>query len=123
MLGPQSRVSVMDGTGVRRIRVIKALRGRGTRVRAKVGDRVRASVREAQAGSPWKKGDLVLALVVRTKSPRQTLSGRHRRFRDNACILRSDKGEPLGSRAFGPISQERRLLGQGKVLSRAQGIV
>ena len=123
MLQRQSRVAVVDGTGVRKASVIKSLRGRGPRVSAGVGDLIRASVRNVQGTSPWRKGDLIRALVIRTRAPLRTAQGWTLRFGDNACVLVGDKKEFLGSHVVGPVPRQRRFLGYGKVLARAHAVV
>ena len=107
MLQQESRLVVADNTGAKELLVIRALGG-STRRYAAVGDIVVASVKEATPGGVVKKGDVVKAVVVRTKKPIRRKDGSYIRFDDNAAVLIDNSGSPKGTRVFGPVARELR---------------
>lgn len=111
-------MAVADNTGAQTVRCIHVRGGSRPRPQGTVGDVIRASVQTAQPGSDLKPGDLVLAVVVRTKRYRGGV-----RFADNAVVLVNENGEPRGTRVRGPVPRSRRDAGFGKLLSRAGAVV
>lgn len=116
MIQMRSCLGVVDNTGVRMVRVIcvhKDKRAGG------MGDMVTASVREADPGAKARKGDVVRALVVRTRKPHHRPDGRLFGFAENSAVLLAPDGKPLGTRVFGPVPVELRAERWLKVLSLA----
>ena len=108
MIQQESRVKVADNSGAREILCIRVLGGTGRRY-ARVGDIIVATVKEAQANSPVRKGEIVRAVIVRTAKPFQRPDGSSIRFDENAAVLLEDQeGNPRGTRIFGPVARELR---------------
>lgn len=107
MIQTESRVNVADNTGAKEFMVIKVLGGTRRRY-ANIGDIVVGSVKEATPGGMVKKGDVVRAVVVRTKHGLRRKDGTVIRFDDNAVVLLRDRKEPRGTRIFGPVARELR---------------
>jgi large subunit ribosomal protein L14 len=107
MIQTQTRLVVADNSGAKSIMCIKVLGGSKRRY-ARVGDVIKASVKTAIPNSKIKKGQVVDALVVRTKHPVRRLDGSAIRFGDNAVVLLNASKAPLGTRVFGPVSRELR---------------
>ena len=107
MIQQESRVNVADNSGAKELLVIRCLGG-STRRYANIGDVVVASVKSATPGGTVKKGDVVRAVVVRTKTGVRRKDGSYIKFDDNAAvIIRTDK-TPRGTRIFGPVARELR---------------
>ena len=108
MIQQESRVKVADNSGAREILCIRVLGGTGRRY-ARVGDIIVATVKEAQANSAVRKGEIVRAVIVRTAKPFQRADGSSIRFDENAAVLLEDQeGNPRGTRIFGPVARELR---------------
>lgn len=107
MIQPQSRLVVADNTGAKEIMVIRVLGGSAQRY-GNIGDVVVASVKEATPGGVVKKGDVVRAVVVRTRHGLRREDGSYIRFDDNAAVILRDAYEPRGTRIFGPVARELR---------------
>ncbi len=108
MIQQESRVKVADNSGAREILCIRVLGGTGRRY-ARVGDTIVATVKEAQPNSAVRKGELVRAVIVRTRQPQQRPDGSMIRFDENAAVLLADdEGNPRGTRIFGPVARELR---------------
>jgi len=101
MIQPQSRLKVADNSGAKKIMCINVLGGTRRRY-AGVGDIIVAAVKEATPGAAVKKGDVVRAVVVRTAKTYGRPDGTYIRFDDNAAVVLDDRGNPKGSRIFGP---------------------
>jgi len=117
-----SRLKVADNSGARQIMCIQVLGGTRRRY-ARVGDIVVASVKQAQAGSGVKKGEVVRAVIVRTAKGWQREDGSSIRFDDNAAVLLADKENPRGTRIFGPVARELRERRFMKIISLAPEVV
>jgi large subunit ribosomal protein L14 len=117
-----SRLKVADNSGARQIMCIQVLGGTRRRY-ARVGDVVVASVKQAQAGAPIKKGDVVRAVIVRTAKGWQRDDGSSIRFDDNAAVVLADKENPRGTRIFGPVARELRERRFMKIISLAPEVV
>jgi len=117
-----SRLKVADNSGARQIMCIQVLGGTRRRY-ARVGDIVVASVKQAQAGAPIKKGDVVRAVIVRTAKGWQRADGSSIRFDDNAAVVLADKENPRGTRIFGPVARELRERRFMKIISLAPEVV
>ena len=116
MIQQESRVKVADNTGAREILCIKALGGSGRRY-ASVGDIVVGTVKEAIPGSAVKKGDVVRAVVVRTKKEKRRPDGTYIKFDENAVVLIDNQMNPRGTRIFGPVARELRQKNFMKIIS------
>lgn len=107
MIQMRSMLNVADNSGAKKIMCIKVI-GRGNARYATVGDVIVASVKEALPESKVKQGDVVRAVVVRTKKEIARKDGSYIRFDDNAAVLINNVGDPVGKRVFGPIARELR---------------
>ncbi|MBR2240388.1 MAG: 50S ribosomal protein L14 [Clostridia bacterium] len=122
MVQQQSILKVADNTGAKEIMVIRCLGG-SYRKYAGVGDIIVASVKTATPGGVVKKGDVVKAVVVRTKKPVRRADGSYIRFDENAAVILKEDGTPKGTRIFGPIARELRDNGYMKILSLAPEVL
>ena len=122
MIQQQSRLKVADNTGARELLCIRVLGGSRRRY-ATVGDVIVASVKVAIPNSPVKKGEVVRAVVVRTKKELRRHDGSYIRFDDNAAVLLSDAANPRGTRIFGPVARELREKQFMKIISLAPEVL
>lgn len=122
MIQAQTRLVVADNTGAKEIMCIKVLGG-SRRKYANIGDVIVASVKEAMPGGVVKKGDVVRAVVVRSKKGLRRPDGTHIRFDDNAGVLLGDEKEPKGTRIFGPVARELREKEFMKIVSLAPEVL
>jgi large subunit ribosomal protein L14 len=122
MIQQQSRLKVADNTGARELLCIRVMGGSHRRY-ATVGDIIVASVKAAIPNSPVKKGDVVKAVVVRTKKELRRPDGSYIRFDDNAAVLLSDAANPKGTRIFGPVARELREKQFMKIISLAPEVL
>lgn len=108
MIQPFTRLKVADNSGAREVMCIRVLKGSNARY-GYVGDVIVASVKDASPNMPVKKGDVVRAVIVRTRHPIRRPDGSTLRFDDNACVIIDPRsGEPRGTRIFGPVARELR---------------
>ena len=107
MIQQESRLKVADNTGAREVLCIRVLGGSGRRY-ARLGDTIVATVKDAIPGGNVKKGEMVKAVVVRTRKEQRRPDGSYIRFDDNACVIINDQQQPRGTRIFGPVSRELR---------------
>lgn len=107
MIQQESRLKVADNSGAREVLTIRVLGGSGRRY-ASVGDVIVATVKEATPGGGVKKGEVVKAVVVRTRKEIRREDGSYIRFDENACVLIDDQMQPRGTRIFGPVGRELR---------------
>ncbi|MDM7460472.1 MAG: 50S ribosomal protein L14 [bacterium] len=107
MIQPFTRLKVADNSGAREVMCIRVLKGSNARY-GHVGDVIVASVKSASPNMPIKKGDVVRAVIVRTRKPIRRPDGSTLRFDDNACVIVNNQGEPRGTRIFGPVARELR---------------
>ncbi|MFW5996498.1 MAG: 50S ribosomal protein L14 [Verrucomicrobiota bacterium] len=121
MLRMQSMVDVADNSGARRLCVIQPLGQR--KQYASVGDIVKASVRQAQPGGSVKKGDVVNAVIVRTKADIRREDGSCLRFDKNAAVIIDETNNPSGTRIFGPVARELREKNFMKIISLAPEVL
>ena len=101
-----SRLEVADNTGAKKVRMIRRL-GQNKKT-ASVGDIIVCHVKESSTEAAVKKGTVVRALVVRTRSPLRRRDGSYLRFDENAVVIVNDDGTPKGTRIFGPVARELR---------------
>ena len=122
MIQMQSNLEVADNSGARKIQCIKVLGGSKRRY-ASVGDSIVVSVKEAIPNGKVKKGSVHRAVIVRTKQSIFRNDGSAVKFDNNAVVITDDKGEPIGTRIFGPVTKELRLKGQTKIISLAPEVL
>src|SRR3990167_8233017 len=116
MIQQETNLEVADNSGAKRVRCFKVLGGTRRRY-AKVGDIIVCAVKEADPKGAVKKGDVVRAVIVRTKSYIRRPDGSFLRFYDNSCVIIDDKDNPRGTRIFGPVAREVREGGFVKISS------
>ena len=107
MIQQESRLKVADNTGAKEILCIRVLGGSSRRY-AGIGDIIVATVKDAIPGGNVKKGEVVKAVVVRTRKERRRPDGSYIRFDENAAVIIKDGGDPRGTRIFGPVGRELR---------------
>ena len=122
MVQQQSILKVADNTGAKEIMCIRCLGG-SYRKYAGVGDIIVASVKTATPGGVVKKGDVVKAVIVRTKKPTRRADGSYIRFDENAAVIIKEDGNPKGTRIFGPVARELRDKDYMKILSLAPEVL
>lgn len=113
---------VADNSGAKEILCIRVLGGTRRRY-ARIGDQIVASVKSADPSSNVKKGDIVKAVIVRTRKERRRKDGSYIRFDDNAAVLLSTDGGPRGTRIFGPVARELREKGYMRIVSLAPEVL
>jgi large subunit ribosomal protein L14 len=107
MIQQESRLKVADNTGARELLCIRVLGGSKRRY-ARLGDVIVGTVKDAVPGGTVKKGEVVKAVVVRTRKEIRRHDGTYIRFDDNACVLINEQQQPRGTRIFGPVGRELR---------------
>jgi len=122
MIQQESRLKVADNSGAKEVLCIRVLGGTKRRY-ARIGDRIVCSVKAADPSSNIKKGDVVKAVVVRTRKERRRRDGSYIRFDDNAAVILSTDGGPRGTRIFGPVARELREKGYMKIVSLAPEVL
>ncbi|MDY0101026.1 MAG: 50S ribosomal protein L14 [Bacilli bacterium] len=124
MIHNETNLVVADNSGAKSVRVIR-LFGGGSRRFSSVGDIVLCSVKTAIPNSKVRKGQIVKGIIVRTKFPINRPDGSTIAFDDNAIVLLSEEGGPIGTRVFGPIARELRDKGEGymKIVSLAPEVL
>lgn len=122
MIQTESKMKVADNSGAREVKVIKVLGGTGARY-ANIGDQVVVSVRQATPGGVVKKGEVVRAVVVRTKTGVRRADGSYIKFDENACVLLRDDESPRGTRIFGPVARELRDNNFMRIISLAPEVL
>ncbi len=122
MIQVESRLKVADNSGAREVLVIRVVGGTGRKY-ANVGDVVICTVKHAIPGGNVKKGDIVKAVVVRTKTGVNREDGSHIRFDDNAAVIIKDDKNPVGTRIFGPVTRELRGNGYMRIISLAPEVL
>lgn len=122
MIQVQTRLRVGDNSGAKELMCIKVLGGSMRRY-ASIGDIIVASVKEATPGGVVKKGDVVKAVVVRTKKEIKRKDGSYIRFSENAAVIIKDDKSPRGTRIFGPVARELRDKDFMKIISLAPEVI
>ncbi|MEC7363896.1 MAG: 50S ribosomal protein L14 [Actinomycetota bacterium] len=122
MIQQESRVRVADNTGAKEILCIRVLGGSGRRY-AGVGDVIVATVKDAIPGGGIKKGEVVKAVIVRTRKERRRPDGSYIRFDENAAVILKGENEPRGTRIFGPVGRELRDKKFMKIISLAPEVL
>ena len=122
MIHNESRLNVADNTGAREVLVIRGLGG-SRRRSSNIGDIVVCTVKESTPGGTVKKGEVVKAVIVRTKYGLRRENGTYIRFDDNACVIIRDDNTPRGTRIFGPVARELRDKNFMKIVSLAPEVL
>ena len=122
MIQNESRMRVADNTGAKEVLVIRCLGG-SVRKFANIGDVVVCAVKQATPGGSVKKGDVVKAVIVRTRRGVRRENGTYIKFDDNACVIIKDDKTPKGTRIFGPVARELREGGFMKIVSLAPEVL
>ncbi|MBP2015654.1 50S ribosomal protein L14 [Anaerococcus murdochii] len=122
MIQQETRMRVADNSGARELLVIKVLGGTRRRY-ANIGDVVVCSVKSATPGGAVKKGQVVKAVIVRTKRGLKRVDGSVIRFDDNAAVIIKDDQTPVGTRIFGPVTRELRSEGFMRIISLAPEVL
>tara|TARA_B100000401_G_C52279654_1_gene472951 strand:+ start:57 stop:425 length:369 start_codon:yes stop_codon:yes gene_type:complete len=122
MIQQESRLKVADNSGAKEILCIRVLGGTKKRY-ASVGDKIVATVKDALPSGNIKKGQVVRAVVVRTKKEVRRADGSYIRFGDNACVIIDENGQMKGTRVFGPVARELRDNDFMKVVSLAPEVL
>ena len=122
MIQVQTELGVADNTGARVVECIKVLGGSKRRT-ASVGDQIVVSIKDAISNGKVKKGEVHKAVIVRTKYSIHRNDGSKVKFDNNAAVIVDEKGEPMGTRIFGPVTKELRSKGQTKIISLAPEVL
>ena len=122
MIQNESRMRVADNTGAKEVLVIRCLGG-SVRKFANIGDVVVRAVKQATPGGSVKKGDVVKAVIVRTRRGVRRENGTYIKFDDNACVIIKDDKTPKGTRIFGPVARELRDKDFMKIVSLAPEVL
>lgn len=122
MLQIRSRLDVADNTGARMAKMIGVI-GKGGSHEARIGDVITAHIREASSGGTVKKGEVVRAVVVRTRQPIRRDDGSYLRFDNNAIVIIDKDLNPRGTRIFGPVARELREKNFMKIVSLAPEVL
>jgi large subunit ribosomal protein L14 len=122
MLQQESRLRVADNSGAKVVLCIRVLGGTARRY-ARVGDKIVCTVKSADPSGNVKKGDVVKAVVVRTRKELRRKDGSYIRFDDNAAVIINKDGDPRGTRIFGPVARELREKGYMKIVSLAPEVL
>ena len=122
MIQQETRLRVADNTGAKEILCIRVLGGSKRRY-AYLGDTIVATVKDAIPGGNVKKGDVIKAVVVRTKKERRRADGSYIKFDENAAVILGSGREPKGTRIFGPVGRELRDKRFMKIVSLAPEVI
>ena len=122
MLQQESRLKVADNTGAKELLTIRVLGGSGRRY-AGLGDVIVATVKDAIPGGNVKKGDVVKAVIVRTRKQTRRPDGSYIKFDENAAVILKNDGDPRGTRIFGPVGRELRDKKFMKIVSLAPEVI
>jgi large subunit ribosomal protein L14 len=122
MIQQETQLNAADNSGAKRLYCIRVLGGSKRRY-ATVGDVIVVSVKEALPNSKVKKGDVMKAVVVRTKKEVRRPDGSYIKFDDNSAVLINNAGDPIGTRIFGPVARELRAKNFMKIISLAPEVL
>ena len=122
MISNETRLRVADNTGAKELLVIRCLGG-SRRKYANIGDIIVAAVKSASPGGMIKKGDVVKAVVVRSKKGQRRSDGSYIRFDENAAVIIKEDKTPRGTRIFGPVARELRDKDFMKIVSLAPEVL
>ena len=122
MIQQETRLKVADNSGAKEVLTIKVLGGSGRKV-ANIGDVIVCYVKKATPGGVVKKGEVVKAVIVRTKTGARRNDGSYIKFDENACVIIRDDKSPRGTRIFGPVARELRDGNYMKIVSLAPEVL
>jgi len=122
MIQTETKLDVADNSGAKTLYCIRVLGGSRRRY-ARIGDTIIVSVKEAIPNAKVKKGDVMRAVVVRTKKELRRPDGSYIKFDDNSAVLITPQGEPIGTRIFGPVARELRAKKFMKIISLAPEVL
>lgn len=122
MIQQESRLKVADNSGAREVQTIKVLGGSGRKT-ANIGDVIVCSVKQATPGGVVKKGEVVRAVIVRSKTGARRKDGSYIRFDENAVVIIREDSSPRGTRIFGPVARELRDAKFMKIVSLAPEVL
>ena len=122
MIQQESRLKVADNSGAKEVLTIKVLGGSGRKT-ANIGDVIVCTVKKATPGGVVKKGEVVKAVIVRTKAGVRRKDGTYIKFDENACVIIRDDKSPRGTRIFGPVARELRDDNFMKIVSLAPEVL
>lgn len=122
MIQQESRLKVADNTGAKEVLCIRVLGGSGRRY-ASIGDVIVATIKDAIPGGAVKKGDVVKAVIVRTKKEIRRKDGSYIAFDENAAVILGNEKDPRGTRIFGPVGRELRDKRFMKIISLAPEVL
>ena len=122
MIQPQTRLKAADNSGAKELMCIKVLGG-SFRKTGNIGDVIICSVKTATPGGAVKKGDVVKAVIARSRQGVRRNDGTYIRFDDNAAVILGNNNEPKGTRIFGPIARELREKNYMKIISLAPEVL
>jgi len=122
MIQPFTRLKAADNSGAKELMCIRVLGGTGRRV-GHIGDLIICSVKVATPGGVVKKGDVVKAVIVRTRNSTRRKDGSYITFDENAAVLVKDDRSPRGTRIFGPVARELRDRDYMKIVSLAPEVI
>ena len=122
MIQPYTRMRAADNSGAREIMCIRVLKGSSGHY-ANIGDLIVATVKSATPGATVKKGEVVRAVIVRTKHAIRRADGSYLRFDENACVVVNNANEPRGTRIFGPVARELREKAFMRIISLAPEVL
>lgn len=122
MIQQESRLNIADNSGAREVLVIKVLGGT-RRKYANIGDVVTVTIKKAAPNSAVKKGEIVKAVIVRTKTGLRRKDGSYIKFDDNAAVILKDDMAPRGTRIFGPVARELREKNFMRIISLAPEVL
>lgn len=122
MIQQETRLKVADNSGAREVLTIKVLGGSGKKS-ANIGDEIICSVQQATPGGVVKKGEIVRAVIVRTKSGARRKDGSYISFDENAAVIIRDDKSPRGTRIFGPVARELRDAKFMRIISLAPEVL
>ncbi|NCB42371.1 MAG: 50S ribosomal protein L14 [Clostridia bacterium] len=122
MIQPETRLKVADNSGAKELLCIRVLGGT-RRKYANIGDIIVCAVKEATPGGVVKKGEVVKAVVVRTRTSAKRVDGSYVKFDQNAAVIIKEDKTPIGTRIFGPVARELREKGFMKIVSLAPEVL
>jgi len=122
MIQTETILNVADNSGAKKVLCIKVLGGSKRRY-AGIGDVITVAVQEAIPHAKVKKGDVMKAVIVRTAKEMKRMDDTWVKFAENAAVILSNSGEPVGTRIFGPVARELRTLGFMKIISLAPEVL
>ena len=122
MIQMQTSLTVADNSGAKRVEMIAPVGGSTSKI-ARLGDKIKVTIKEASPGGTVKKGTVHNAVIVRTRKEIRRKDGTYIRFDENAAVLLKDDDSPIGTRVFGPVARELRDRRFMKIVSLAPEVI